>query len=525
MIWKLSQRGSKLTARVIGRFASLTLLLLSVLPTYSQQVATNATSKLPAEAEMERLAQAVDQTQKALNESQHELEEVRTELVRLRAELASQNSGQLPSASRSSTVPGASSDTNIDEDAQGSSTTEQTAMQASQIATLDQVKVESESKYPLRLTGTLLLNGFANTGRVDDAASPTSALGGSGSTGLSVRQTVLGFDADGPRLFGAASHADLRVDFFGSAGGQYGNSVAGLVRFRTAHAGLEWTRTRLFFAQDRPIIVPNMPESLVAVAQPELAWSGNLWSWNPQAGISHTIGTKIRARFEAAFIDPADPSSATITDNTTASQSLASLAESSRRPGSEARIALLGSDDQHSAQFGVGGYFAPHTLVPDRTGIAKNFDAWAATLDYKLPLRRGFTLSGSAYRGQALGGLGGGGYKDYVYRGTGTSLAIRPLDDVGGWSQLHHDLNQQVSWNAGFGIDNAFSSELRAYPDAGAANVYGNLARNRTFFGNVIYSPSSYLKLSLEYRNLFTAPVSGLPWRSNSTGVGAAYRF
>ena len=499
----------------------LVLLLLSTTRCSSQQDANTKASMPSAEARMERLATAVEQAQTQLDESRHELEAVRSELAQLRAELAVRNAGGPPIAHSSATT-GVSAAT--DSTTQAPDPTEQTAMLASQISTLDQVKVESASKYPLRLTGTLLLNGFVNTGRVDEAASPSSALGGSGNTGLSVRQTVLGFDADGPRLFGAASHADLRVDFFGSATGQGYNDVAGLVRLRTAHAALEWRRTRLFLALDRPLINPNMPESLVAVAQPELAWSGNLWSWNPQAGIGYTLGTKTRVRLEAAMIDPAHPSPSSAAASTVP-VSLANMAEASRYPGTEARIALLGSDDDRSAQFGVGGYFSPHFVATNPFGAGTGFNAWAATLDYKVPLGHRLVLSGSAYRGQALGGLGGGGYKDYVSRLNGTNLAIRPLEDVGGWTQLHQGLNEHLSWNVGFGLDNAFSSQLRSYPGTGSASVYGSIARNRTVFANVIYSPSAYLKFSVEYRNLYTAPAPGRLWTSNSTGIGAAYRF
>ena len=496
------------------------LLLLSTTRSWGQQDANTAVAVPSAEARMERLAKAVEQAQTQLDASRHELEAVRNELAQLRAELASHGAGSVTAAHLPAGVS-----SSADPATQAPDTTEQTAMQASQIATLDQVKVESASKYPLRLTGTLLLNGFVNTGRVDEAASPSSALGGSGNTGLSVRQTVLGFDADGPRLFGAASHADLRVDFFGSATGQPYNDVAGLVRLRTAHAALEWRRTRLFFALDRPLINPNMPESLVAVAQPELAWSGNLWSWNPQAGAGYTLGTRTRVRFEAALIDPANPSPSSAAGSTTVPVSLASTAEASRYPGTEARIAVLGSNDERSAQFGVGGYFAPHFVATNPFGAGTGFDAWAATLDYKVPLGHRLVLSGSAYRGQALGGLGGGGYKDYVSRLSGANLVIRPLEDVGGWTQLHQGVSEHLSWNAGFGMDNAFSSQLRSYPGTGTASVYGSIARNRTVFGNVIYSPSAYLKLSVEYRNLYTAPVTGRLWTSNSTGIGAAYRF
>ena len=509
----------------MGRSAVSIVLFLSTTQGWGQQAENAPTLPPSVRARVQQLERAIEQAQMQLDGSRRELEAVKKELALQEAELASRKPVGLPVVADSPVATETSSSGEQVSETQSAVATEQAAMQASQIATLDQIKVESGSKYPLRLTGTLLLNGFINTGRVDEAASPSAALGGKGSTGLSIRQTVLGFDADGPRLFGATSHADMRVDFFGSAGGQTYNSVAELLRLRTAHAALEWKRTRLFFALDRPLINPNMPESLVAVAQPELAWSGNLWSWNPQVGIAQTLGTKTRLRFEAALIDPADPAASTGTGNATISPSLANTAETSRHPGAEARISMLSSDDNHGAQFGIGGYFAPHLVATNSISTGVAFDAWAATLDYRLSFGHGVVLSGSAYRGQALGGLGGGGYKDYVYRGSGTGLVIRPLEDVGGWSQLHQSLSQKVSWNAGFGIDNAFSHQVRLYPATSAGNVYGSIARNRTVFANVIYSPSAYLKLSVEYRNLYTAPSPGKLWISNSTGIGAAYSF
>ena len=68
----------------------------------------------------------------------------------------------------------------------------------------------------MQITVLLLPNGFVNTSAVDLAATPTIAIPGGGSTGASIRQTVLGFNARGPHLFGARTYADLRVDFDGN---------------------------------------------------------------------------------------------------------------------------------------------------------------------------------------------------------------------------------------------------------------------------------------------------------------------
>jgi hypothetical protein len=197
-------------------------------------------------------------------------------------------------------------------------------------------------------------------------------------------------------------------------------------------------------------------------------------------------------------------------------------AEQSFRPGVEARVALLGSgrgDDR--SHIGLGGYFAPHT-----SSFGRNFDSWAGTLDTRLLLFAGLQLSGSFYRGLALGGLGGGAYKDFAYRSNPNTggYFVRALDDVGGWSQLKEKLSERLEFNGAYGMDNVFSGQMRHYVVTGGT-MYQNLTINRTFTGNVIYAPSAYLLFSLEYRYLKSSPISGLPAHSNIIGLGAGYKF
>jgi hypothetical protein len=391
------------------------------------------------------------------------------------------------------------------------------AMQETQIATLDQVKVGTDSKYPVKISGLILVNGFVNTSQVDIAAAPATAVPGAGNTGASLRQTVLGIDARGPNLAGASSHADLRVDFFGSPSAttagtsQTGYSeIGGLLRLRTAHATLDWEHTQAFVELDRPIISPNAPTSLVAIAEPALAWSGNLWTWSPQTGISHTldIGASSHLALEAALIDVPDPPPL----QSTAVVGGVSQSERSRWPGSELHLGLLGKTD--GPAIGVGGYFSPH-----KTSGGTGFNSWAGTLDLRLPLPESFELSGSFYRGAGLGGLGGGGYKDYAFGGGVVEL----LDDVGGWAQLKKRAGPRLEFNTAFGTDDVFSAELRKY--SSTATGYQGLVRNQTFFANTIYSPSAYLLFSLEVRHITSTPITGPSADSNVIGLGAGYKF
>jgi hypothetical protein len=136
-------------------------------------------------------------------------------------------------------------------------------------------------------------------------------------------------------------------------------------------------------------------------------------------------------------------------------------------------------------------------------------------------------LASSFYRGQALGGLGGGAFKDVVYYADpdepGT-FDTRALDDVGGWVQLKQRTTQRLEFNAAYGMDNVTAGQLR--PSASSfTTAYQELARNRTFSGNVIFSPSAYVLFSLEYRHLISSPVNGPASAANIIGIAAGYKF
>ena len=184
-------------------------------------------------------------------------------------------------------------------------------------------------------------------------------------------------------------------------------AASGLLRLRTAHAALDWRTTEAFIELDRSILEPNQPSSLVAIAQPELAWAGNLWNWSPADRRGPSVCTfwffaHQRAGGADRYLRPADAGA-------TSSPSPVSQTERSRWPGTEARVAFLHGVNGNGPEIGAAGYFSPH-----RTAAAI-LDAWAGAMDLRLPLTRYFEMTANAYRGQALAGLGGGGYVNYYY--------------------------------------------------------------------------------------------------------------
>src|SRR5437016_3574439 len=83
-----------------------------------------------------------------------------------------------------------------------------------------QTKVESTSRYRVRLSGAVLFNLFGNKGTVDNIDFPSLVLerrptDSGGSFGGSLRQSMIGFDVSGPQIHGAHVDADVQFDFAG----------------------------------------------------------------------------------------------------------------------------------------------------------------------------------------------------------------------------------------------------------------------------------------------------------------------
>jgi hypothetical protein len=518
-----------------GHKGRIWLLIAVALASFADTLIAQTGTQESVSQQILKLTEAMAATQAQLEQSQRQLNEMQKQLQALQQQLGQNSSTGAAPGTPASTPPASTPQDAVTElQSAVQDIRDRQAMQESQIATQEQTKIESESKYPVKITGLLLFNGFVNTRAVDIPVTPVLALPGPGSTGASVRQTVLGIDARGPYLFGARSYADLRVDFDGStqstatttaySGPYSANST--FLRLRTAHAGLQWTRTEAYFSLDHPIFNPDTPTSLTAIAEPALAWSGNLWTWNPQLGLKQNVplSSSHDLQLEAALVDVGDAPLTPISAVTATSPVTApSAAEQSRWPGVEAHLALVGSglNAEQGFHVGLGGYFSPH-----RSYMGEEFDAWAGTVDTRLLLPARLELSGSGYRGLALGGLGGGALKDIEYK-TSTSTSsyyVHPLDDVGGWAQLKEKFSERVELNAAYGIDNAFGGEVRRDSTA-TGTLYQNLARNQTYTGNVIYKPTAYLLFSLEYRHLQSSPELGATAASDVIGLGAGFKF
>jgi hypothetical protein len=345
-----------------------------------------------------------------------------------------------------------------------------------------QTKVESASRYRVRLSGIVLLNLFKNRGVVDNPdfpslvgagqpGEPTAAFGGS------LRQSMLGFEIFGPSINDARVDADAQFDFAGSSSVNSYESPVGLLRLRTGVVQLSWPKTILAAGQDVPFFSPLSPTSVASLALPALSYSGNLWTWQPQLRAEHRLdlGGNTSLLFQGGILSPLR----------------------SHQPAYATRIAWNRSVFSRQLTIGAASYYSRQDW-----GFRRNIDAWAGLSDWSIPLSRRWDLSGEFYRGKAVGQLGGGIEQTIVasgYIGDPTTQ-VRGLNSTGGWTQLKFRQTERFEWNAAIGQDNPLARDLKAFPFLQQSDPNSFSARNRSALLNFIYRPRSDILLSGEYR-------------------------
>jgi len=373
-----------------------------------------------------------------------------------------------------------------------------------------QTKVESASKYRVRLSGIVLMNLVSNQGVVDSIDLPTLAYArppgdSGGSFGATLRQSEIGLEAFGPTVAGAKTTADLQIDLAGGFPPVPNGINSGLVRLRTATMRMDWTNTSVVVGQDALFFSPNSPTSFATLAIPALTYAGNLWSWVPQIRVEHRValGEESSLIFQGGILDPVSgevPGTVPGAEPGTSYYRQAGPGEASRQPAYGTRIAWTRNVFGQPLRVGVGGYYTRQDY-----GFGRNVDGWAGMTDIELPLNHHFSLSGKFYRGRALGGLYGGIGRSVLFSGDPmlASTEVQALDSIGGWAQLKYRPANRWEFNAAFGMDNPYASDLKyfEYPQS-----YGDptLARNQAGFVNMIYRPRSDLLFSAEYRHLTT---------------------
>jgi hypothetical protein len=484
------------------------------------------------QSQVQTLSSQMTEMRTAQQRALLEAEQLRAELNRTREQLAAKTAGtnqpyeagpaQSPSSSSTSVaaegrqLPEASLQERI------SKLEEDQELMNDKIIEQSQTKMESGSKYRVRLSGIVLLNTAVTRGSVDNldfpqVATPPDARGTSGSFSGSLRQSQIGIEAFGPDIAGARTSANLKFDFAGGFPNTPNGAAFGIVRLRTGTIRLDWSDTSIVAGQDYLFFAPLTPTTLSSLAIPALSYTGNLWSWTPQIRIEHRVALSDSSKllFQAGILDSLTG------DVPHQTYRLPTAGERSGQPAYATHIAYVRRAFGRDLILGIGGYYGRQNW-----GFGRNIDGWAGLTDVTLPLGNFFSLTGEFYRGRAVGGLGGGIGQSILISGPINNAAtnIYGLDSMGGWMQLKFKPKANFEVNFAYGQDNPFASELRYFP--ASAYYYGSLlSRNQSPFVNFIYRVRSDVLFSVEYRRLQTYTLDSNANTANQIGLSLGYAF
>ncbi len=200
----------------------------------------------------------------------------RAEMTGLREELEAERTASAATSTEQPASPGATSQVDI----RVGQLEDEQRMLSGKVDEQYQTKVESASKYRVRLSGVVLFNLFSNQGTVDNIDVPTLAYHNNGletgSFGGTLRQSIFGFEVFGPQLLGAKTSGKVNFDIGGGFPNISDGTNSGLVRLRTATMRMDWKNTDLVVGQDQLFFSPNSPTSFASLIVPALAYSRQL---------------------------------------------------------------------------------------------------------------------------------------------------------------------------------------------------------------------------------------------------------
>jgi hypothetical protein len=429
---------------------------------------------------MNRILQRLDALE---TENRQLVEEVRS----LRQELEKQSSSSFNATTSNSSEKAKSTQETLKE---------RITTNEHRIAEQAQTKVEASQKFPVQLTGMLLFNAFLNSGTRENPVS-YGLLAGPDRSGATVRQTLIGFNFEGPHLPGNGRvNGSLMMDFW-SGPSEPGDNW---LRLRRANLSFDWANRSFSFGQDKPLISPHEPTSLAEVGVPPLAGAGNLWDWLPQAKYEERFRITRRTGItgQVALMQTDEEHSAVPT--------LYSRSLDRARPALEGRVAFWHRFDD-TRRFEI----APGFHVSTTHVNGQSVDSRIGSLDWLIVPHARFQFTGTFYHGQNVSGLGS------LDNGFGITSdgRVTPVHSSGGWAQASFPITSRLTWNLFGGMEDDRGSSLAAY----------STVRGLSYASNLIYHLGPNVVVGLEALQLRTRSFSGDTDLHNSYDLAVGYLF
>jgi len=375
---------------------------------------------------------------------------------------------------------------------------ERLAVAEQQIRDLAQSRLETEHRDAIQLTGMLLFNAFHNDRYSGGSGDPTvaSAASGTSTDGATLRQTILGLKFQAPeKIAGMEVSGSAYMDFFAGTG----TSLNQLMRLRVASIDFAWHNTTFTVAQDKPILAPREPDSLAQVGVSPLTGTGNLWLWQPQARIEQ------RFHFDETAGLRAQIGVYQTSEGRNVPSEYSSVVTGSR-PALEGRF-VFWKQSQTDSPFEI----APGFHISDTHVAGMTIPSRIASLDWQAPLGGKLILTGTLFRGENMGVIGG------LPQGVAENPwnYLHAVRGWGGWGQLKYLATNRLSFNIYGGQEDDTNRDLSS----------GAIGKNQAYAANVMYRVMSNVLASFEWSYLRTTYL-GSGVRSNPHyDVAFAYLF
>ncbi len=375
---------------------------------------------------------------------------------------------------------------------------ERVDIQGQRIEEQAQTKLESSQKFPIKLTGMMLVNAFMNSHQNGGFDYPTAALGsGNNRGGATVRQTMLGLQYYGPRTFlGGRVHGELFMDFYQGAA-----PLTEWIRLRTGTIQVDWASRNLKVGVDKPIFNPRDPDSLAQVGVSPLTGTGNLWIWMPQLrfqqNVNLTSSTGVRAQIGVVQTREVSPYGPAPTG----------VRVEGVRPGIQGRFEAFHNFDAerraelsvgfHTSKTHAGGFSIPSNLV----SMDWFFNPWKPV-----------EFTGAFFSGSNVAHLGTGGISQGYYLSSYYGYAV---NSVGGWGQLTiHALPR---------LDVHLLTGQHDYQDGDLRN--GSVGKNILYGGNLFFRVAPNVLIGPEITQIRTYYVGQGVRLNNHYDLAFAYLF
>ena len=359
------------------------------------------------------------------------------------------------------------------------------------------------SSFHVTAYGLIVTNAAYVLGGVNNLDNPQWATAGTNEFSFSARQSRFGLQgvwSTPPSALGVqAIGAQLEADFYGGFAGQGLAYYFPIPRLRIAKAWARWRHVRFTFGQDWSIVAPLNPESMVHVAVPGFAASGNLWARMPQLRLDGVVGARWRLVWAVALVAEVQNDAVAAADNAFTGIRKPEGGENALAPAGEARVAVAHDLFGQPVEVGLSGHLGKRS-VASTAGTVDKLNGMVA-LDVSLPLGRFFAVKGEAYYGTGLDSFFGGIQQgiSFTRDAMGNIAEVGPsIRDVGGWVQLMGAPLKWLELFAGYGGDAPSRGDLLF------ANAATNRTLNLTFYGAAQVELARGFGIGVEYDYLHT---------------------